>query len=140
MFTAEAGDWLEVEAIEFETMIVGKEESEPRRGDRGATYRLSVELLRKQARFGAAGNSEIRRTGNAKYRTTTVGRYQIAKEGWSIAGTEDLKVQRSGGQRGREADELFGSGAGAAQIETGEPGAGARIEDPAPLGVVRELR
>ena len=31
-------------------------------------YRLSAELLGKQARYGAAGNSEVRRTGKAKYR------------------------------------------------------------------------
>ena len=43
-------------------------------------------------RFGAAGAADIRRSGSAKYRTT-VGKYQIAKEGWSIVATEDLTVQ-----------------------------------------------
>jgi hypothetical protein len=55
-------------------------------------YTLSPQLLGKQARFGAAGVSDIRRTGRAKYRAA-VGKYQVEKEGWSIVATEDLAVQ-----------------------------------------------
>ena len=57
-----------------------------------ALYQLTASLLGKQARFGAAGNSELRRQGPARYRTT-LGKYRIAKEGWSIVATADLKVQ-----------------------------------------------
>ena len=45
-----------------------------------------------QARFGAAGNSELRRTGKAKYRTT-MDKHKVVKEGWSIVATDDLTVQ-----------------------------------------------
>ena len=72
-FTANADDWLEVEAIEFETIIVDKEKNESRSSGPKDLYALSPELLGKQARFGAAGTSDIRRTGRAKYRTTTDG-------------------------------------------------------------------
>ena len=91
-FTANADDWLEVEAIEFETIIVDKEKNESRRSDPKNLYQLSPELLGKQARFGAAGAAAIRRSGKAKYRTT-MGKHRIAKEGWSIVATDDLTVQ-----------------------------------------------
>ena len=45
----------------------------------------------KQASFGAAANSDLRRTGNARYRTTTAGKYQITKEGWSLITSENLR-------------------------------------------------
>ena len=95
VFTADAGDWLEVKAIEFETWIVDKEKNVARRSDpedRKNLYTLRPELLGKQARFGAAGTSDIRRTGKAKYRTI-MGKHQIAKEGWSIVATDALKVE-----------------------------------------------
>jgi len=43
-------------------------------------------------RFGAAGASDLRRTGKARYRTT-VGKYQVAKDSWNIVATADLAVQ-----------------------------------------------
>jgi len=55
--------------------------------------------LSKQARFGAAANSPLRHTGAAKYRTTA-GKHQIAKRGWSIVSTYDLKVQAVPGIKG----------------------------------------
>ncbi|MBS1132493.1 MAG: uncharacterized protein H6R16_3495, partial [Proteobacteria bacterium] len=94
-FSADAGDWLEVEAIEFETWIVDKEKTETRPShpeDSKNLYRLSPELLGRQARFGAAGASDLRRTGKARYRAI-MGKHRIAKEGWSIVATDDLKVQ-----------------------------------------------
>src|SRR4029077_12627881 len=91
-FTADADDWLEVESIEFETITVDKEKNESRSSGPKNLYVLSPELLGKQSRFGAAGASDIRRTGRAKYRTT-VGKYQIAKEGWSVVATDDLTAQ-----------------------------------------------
>ena len=91
-FTADADDWLEVDAIKFETLIMNKEKKETRRSDPENLYRLSAELFGKQARFGAAGAAAIRRSGKAKYRSV-VGKHRIAKEGWSIVATEDLTVQ-----------------------------------------------
>ncbi len=90
-FSADANDWLEVEAIEFETITMDKEKKESRRSGARDLYRLSAELFGKQARFGAAGAAAIRRSGKTKYRTT-VGKHRIAKEGWSIVATDDLTV------------------------------------------------
>ncbi|HKV35776.1 MAG TPA: hypothetical protein VJP89_15675, partial [Pyrinomonadaceae bacterium] len=44
--------------------------------------------------FGAAGGSQLRRSGSAKYRISTVGKYQISKEDWSIVATDDLSTVR----------------------------------------------
>ena len=51
-------------------------------------YELSHALFFQQSRFGAAGSSEIRRSGKAKYRVATAGKYQVSKEGWSIVGDD----------------------------------------------------
>ncbi len=100
-FTADDADWLEVKAIEFETWIVDTETKEPRRsdaeqpkqpGEAQTFYQLSTTLFRRQAGFGAAANSEARRGGRAKYRTT-VGKHRIAKEGWSLVAVDDLTAQ-----------------------------------------------
>ena len=56
-FTADADDWLEVDAIDFETIIMDKETNESRRSS--PTELVSIErrrCLAKQARFGAAGS------------------------------------------------------------------------------------
>lgn len=95
-FPASAEELLEVPAIEFETIILDKEKNESRGGDPDNRYTLRPELLSRQSRFGAAANSELRRTGNAKYRTETV-KYEVAKEGWNIIATDDLSVQASPG-------------------------------------------
>jgi hypothetical protein len=87
-FTDNADDWLEVNAIEFETTIVDTENNASRLV---APYQLPPGLLAKQALFGAAANCDLRRTGQAKYRTT-IGKYRLAKEGWSIVATDDLSV------------------------------------------------
>lgn len=95
VFTANADDWLEVAAIEFETYIVNKEKNTTRRSeseDPKTLYKLSRELLTRQARFGATGDGIVRRTGKAKYRTDTV-KNRITKEGWSIVATDSLTVQ-----------------------------------------------
>ncbi|MGH9752196.1 MAG: DUF6603 domain-containing protein, partial [Blastocatellia bacterium] len=93
--TTEAADRLEVDAIKFETIVVNKEQNESRRSASGS-YKLSRELLGKQSRFGAAGASELRRTGNAKYRAAAP-KYRIVKEGWSIVATDDLTEQPAPG-------------------------------------------
>jgi hypothetical protein len=98
VFTTDTSDWLEANAIEFETWILDKgtnvAESADEEDAQGVKlfYQLSPTLLGKQARFGAAGNSELRRTGKAKYRTT-IAKHRIAKEGWTIVTTDDLTVQ-----------------------------------------------
>lgn len=94
-FSADTSDWLEVKAIAFETIIVDKQTNTSRPSEPEGSkklYTLSPELLGKQALFGAAGTSDLRRTGKAKYRTT-MGKYQVAKEGWSIVATDNLTVQ-----------------------------------------------
>jgi hypothetical protein len=97
--SASPHDWLEVPAIDFETIIVGQEPDggEPPPPD---LYRLTAVLLGRQARFGAAANSRLRHTGQAKYRTTSVAKHRVAKEGWSIVATDDLTVQAAPGVDG----------------------------------------
>jgi hypothetical protein len=88
-------DLLEVKAIEFETVLIGKDVAQPQPGGQQTPkklYTLSATLLEKQARFGAAAKSEARRAGNAKYRTNNV-KHRVAKEGWSIVATDDLSVR-----------------------------------------------
>jgi hypothetical protein len=96
VFTADPSDWLEVPAIEFDTIIVDKEKSASRPSAAPDRYRLSPELLGRQARFGAAGGSELRRSGRAKYRAAG-SKHRVVKEGWSIVATEDLAVQPAPG-------------------------------------------
>jgi hypothetical protein len=99
VFTPVSSDLLEVEAIEFETWIVDKQMNVTRRSnpeDPKKLYKLSHDLLARQSRFGAAGVSDLRRTGKAKYHAT-VGKYQIAKEGWRIVSTDDLTEQAAPG-------------------------------------------
>lgn len=98
VFTTDTRDWLEVEAIEFETWILDKgtnvSESDDEEDGQGQKlfYRLSPLLLSRQSRFGAAANSELRRTGKARYRTGTV-KHQMAREGWTIVDREQLSEQ-----------------------------------------------
>ena len=101
-FSKQPADWLEVKAIEFETWLVDDDTRVPHRSPAELPkpaqpkifYQLSRDLLLKQALFGAAGRSELRRSGTAKYRVTTAGKYQVSKEGWSIVATDDLSTVR----------------------------------------------
>src|SRR6185503_2784898 len=96
--TPKDGDWLEVEAIRFETKIIDAESNVATPADptdatgKKILYQLSNDLLLKHARFGAAANSATRRTGEAKYRTS-IRKYSLAKEGWTMVAVEDLAVQ-----------------------------------------------
>jgi len=92
VFTDDSSDWLEVPAIAFDTILMDKQANTSRPGSSNDRYQLSVAHLNTQARFGAAGASDLRRTGKARYRTT-VGKYQVAKDGWNIVATADLAVQ-----------------------------------------------
>jgi hypothetical protein len=109
VFTTDRSDWLETEAIEFETWILDKGTNVTESGDeqdaQGVVqlYQLSAPLLNRQARFGAAGRSELRRTGKTRYRTT-LAKHKVAKEGWTIVDGEDLAtVTQSGVEEGRPA-------------------------------------
>ena len=128
-FTADANDWLEVEAIKFETFIADKQNNESRRSDTGL-YELSPELLGRQARFGAAGASELRRTGKDKYRTTRVA-HKLAKEGWSIVATDDLTEQAAPGVE---------AGKAVSYSEAAQALRKLKQEDPARAGGLKILR
>jgi hypothetical protein len=88
-FTTDTNDWLEAAAIEFETSIL--DEHKKLRPSK-TVYKLGNDRLNEQSRFGAAGLSELRRTGKNKYRTSRVA-HTFSKEGWSIVATDDLTVQ-----------------------------------------------
>lgn len=98
VFTTDTRDWLEAEAIEFETWILDKgtnvAESDDDEDEQGRQrfYRVSPASLGKQSRFGAAGNSELRRTGKARYRTGAA-KHRMAREGWTIVDQEQLSEQ-----------------------------------------------
>ena len=100
-FSDKPADWLEVKTIEFETWLIDDDTKVahrspaelPQPAQAKVFYQLSRDLLLKQARFGAAGGSDLRRTGTAKYRVTTAGKYQVNKEGWSIV-ADDLTAVR----------------------------------------------
>jgi hypothetical protein len=95
------GDRLEVGAIEYETLIYDKKANRVREmGEGEAKYRLSKEQMGKQVRFGAAGSSELRRAGEARYRGKRVGKHRVEKEGWSIVSEEDLGVREVSGVEG----------------------------------------
>src|SRR5262249_38643099 len=91
-FVFNADQLLETEAIEFETIIGEKDKQGPTPPDPKNRYTLNQELFVRQARFGAAGASELRRSGRARYRTT-IGKYQVEKEGWIIVAADDLTEQ-----------------------------------------------
>lgn len=93
-FTGDVGDRLEVGGIEFETKIVDREEGETRsdKGEGKTVYRMTVEQLLKQGRYGAAGRSELRKSGKGRYRLGVV-KNEMSKEGWSIVSEDDLKVK-----------------------------------------------
>lgn len=85
-------DLLDVEAISYETIILDTRSGATRPDGQDAPYRLSALELARQARFGAAGASDLRRSGRERYLTDRVA-YSIAKEGWSIVAVDDLAAQ-----------------------------------------------
>lgn len=106
VFTPDTRDWLQAEAIEFETRILDKgtnvAESDDEEDEQGQTlfYRVSPLLLGRQSRFGAAGSSELRRTGRARYHTGAA-KHRMAREGWTIVDREQLSEQPVTGARDR---------------------------------------
>ena len=108
----DTADCVQTPAIQFETKILGQPPPPPGQGLARPLYSLVAERLGAQARFGAAATSELRRSGQAKYRTVE-GKHQVEKEGWSLVSEEDLAVQAATGADGRalsysEADQALG--------------------------------
>jgi hypothetical protein len=94
-FTFGAG--FEAKSIEFETYLVDKEHADPRHINPEQPYQLPAEQLSRQARFGAAGASDLRRSGRGRYQTI-VGKHKVAKEGWSIVAANDLTLSAGFGR------------------------------------------
>jgi hypothetical protein len=90
-FSANADDWLEVEAITFDTITIDPLTNISHASSPTQSYALSPELLDQQARFGAAGASALRRLDNARYRTARV-EHQLVKKGWGIVDTATLSI------------------------------------------------
>jgi hypothetical protein len=98
LFSTNARDILEDEAINYETIIVDREfeaaNDKPRQ--RPPASAISEEFLNRHISLGAASRSEIRRTGTAKYRPAAR-KNLLAKKGWTIASTEDGSHQGAPG-------------------------------------------
>jgi hypothetical protein len=63
-------------------------------GTRKDDYSLPHERLLEHARFGAAGRSEVRRTGSAKFQNRQrAPEVALTKPGFAIASTEDLSPE-----------------------------------------------
>jgi hypothetical protein len=88
-FTDQAGDWLEVKAIQFETWLIDDDTKLSHRSPAELPqpqappifYQLSRALFLKQAQFG-----------KTRVRVATTGKYRVTKEGWSIIATDDLST------------------------------------------------
>jgi hypothetical protein len=82
--------------LTYKTILVDTETGAP--GTRKEDYPLKPDRLFEHARFGAAGRSEVRRTGTAKFqnreRTPAV---VVTRPGFVIASTEDLSPQAAPG-------------------------------------------
>lgn len=87
VFTTVESDCLEVDTIQFETVIVDKQQGSSSHRN-SAPYQISGEQLVKQAQFGAAGVADLRKTGNEKYRTSRGG-FKIQNENWIVVETKD---------------------------------------------------
>lgn len=87
-------------AIQFETKILGQDSPAGGPAPQPPPYTLGIAQLAQQARFGAAANSDLRRSGSAKYRSV-VDKHRLVKEGWSLVAEDDLAVQAAAGTDGR---------------------------------------
>jgi hypothetical protein len=86
-FTFSTADGLSV-VLTYETILVDTQTGGP--GNRKDDYSLTHERLLEHARFGAAGRSEVRRTGAAKFQNRQrAPEVAVAKPGLVIASTED---------------------------------------------------
>ena len=94
LFTANDRDMIEDETIRYETIIIDKEDTQPR--PPLPPFALNPEHLDKQILFGAAARSDVRRTGTAKYRPAG-GKNALAPDGWVIVSTVDQSRQGAPG-------------------------------------------
>jgi hypothetical protein len=90
-FTSDDNDWLEVDAIKFETITMNKEKKESRR-DSQNLYQIERRTVGQAGALRRCRRRRVRRSGKAKTRSV-VGKHRIAKEGWSIVATESLTVK-----------------------------------------------
>lgn len=82
--------------LTYETILVDTQTSEP--GKRQGGYTLDATQLFAQARFGAAGRSDTRRTGSEKFRNLQrISEVAVNQGGYVIASTEDLSAQSAPG-------------------------------------------
>jgi hypothetical protein len=120
-------DELLEDEIGYETKLVTDESPPPEPPNKPPLHPLNFDLFRIQARFGAAGVSELRRTGTAKFRTT-VGKHRVAKEGWSIVATDDLTPQPIPGADGHTEVSYSVAKQGLRQLQQENPAQAARFK------------
>jgi hypothetical protein len=90
-FTFSSSDGLSV-VLTYKTILVDTQTSTP--GTRKDDYKLNPDRLFEHARFGAAGRSDVRRTGTAKFQNRQrAPQVAVTKPGFVIASAEDLSPQ-----------------------------------------------
>jgi hypothetical protein len=90
-FMFSSSDGLSV-VLTYKTILVDTQTSTP--GTRKDDYRLNPDRLFEHARFGAAGRSDVRRTGTAKFQNRQrAPQVAVTKPGFVIASAEDLSPQ-----------------------------------------------
>jgi hypothetical protein len=93
LFTTNDLDIVEDRAITYETIILDKEGNTPRAAPPVA---ITAEFLDRHISLGAAARSDVRRTGNAKYRVSG-NRNALVRKGWTIVSTADGSAQPAPG-------------------------------------------
>lgn len=93
LFTTNDLDIVEDGAITYETIILDKGSNAPRAAPPVA---ITAEFLDRHISLGAAAHSDVRRTGNAKYRSVA-GKNSLIRKGWTIVSTADGSAQAAPG-------------------------------------------
>src|SRR5262249_12244892 len=93
LFTTNDQDIVEDGAITYETIILDKEGNTPRAAPPVA---ITAEFLDRHITLGAAARSDVRHTGNAKYRVSG-NRNALVRKGWTIVSTADGSAQPAPG-------------------------------------------
>jgi hypothetical protein len=103
LFTTDDLDILEDPVIDYETIIVEKENDEPSKPQPG--YSISAEFLQRYLFLGAASRSDLRRTGIARYRPSpaTSRKNSVVEQGWSITATADGSTPAAAALNGSKA-------------------------------------
>ena len=94
IFTSNNDDIITDNAIEFETIILDKTNNTKSKS--ANKFTVNPTFLINQIFFGAAGRSDVRLTGTAKYSPAT-SKNALVSKGWSIASTEDGSQQAAPG-------------------------------------------